>query len=98
MLCLLFARALENASLQLPLVTVQWFMCVFVNALPPETALRVWDMFLNEGSKVLFRIAIGLFKLHEKQLLGAKDAGEVYTVLKGMGRNVIDADLLIAAA
>ena len=91
-------RVLEGASLQLPLVTVQWFMCLFVNALPPETALRVWDMFLNEGCKVLFRIAVGLFKLHEKQLLAAKDAGEVYTILKGMGRNVIDADVLIATA
>jgi len=88
---------LEGAALQIPLVTVQWFMCVYVNAVPPETALRIWDMFLNEGPKVLFRVAVALFKLHEKQLLQAKDAGEVYNILKGMGKNVIDADLLIAA-
>jgi len=42
--------SLEEAQLQLPLVTVQWFMCLFVNTLRPEIALRVWDMFLNEGS------------------------------------------------
>lgn len=88
---------LEGAALQIPLVTVQWFMCVYVNALPPETALRVWDMFLNEGPKVLFRVAVALFKLHEKQLIQAKDPGEVYNILKGMGKNVIDADVLIAA-
>ena len=45
-------KVLEGAALQIPLVTVQWFMCIFVNAVPPETALRCWDMFLNEGSKV----------------------------------------------
>lgn len=47
-------------------------MCLFVNTLRPEVTLRIWDMFFNEGSKVLFRIAAALFKLHEKQLVAVK--------------------------
>ncbi|RYY83887.1 hypothetical protein EON63_10295 [archaeon] len=45
---------LDSHSLQLPLITVQWFMCLFVNTLRPTVALRVWDIFLNEGNKVRY--------------------------------------------
>ena len=47
-------------------------MCIFVNTLRPEVTLRIWDMFFNEGSKVLFRIAGALFKLHERELVAVK--------------------------
>lgn len=47
-------------------------MCIFVNTLRPEVTLRIWDMFFNEGTKVLFRIAAALFKLHEKELIAVK--------------------------
>ena len=67
---------MEKNQLQLPLITVQWFMCIFVNTLRPEVTLRIWDMFFNEGSKVLFRIAGALFKLHERELVAVK----VYTM------------------
>jgi hypothetical protein len=89
---------LEKNHLQLPLITVQWFMCLFVNTLRPEVTLRIWDMFLNEGSKVLFRIAAALFKLHEAQLLKVTDAGDLFTTLRKLGKDVVDADILITAA
>lgn len=84
--------------MQLPLITVQWFMCVFVNTLRPEVALRVWDIFLNEGGKVLFRIAAALFQLNEAKLLAAKDASDLFSLLRNMGKDVVDADALIALA
>jgi hypothetical protein len=90
--------AMDRNQLQLPLITVQWFMCIFVNTLRPEVTLRVWDMFLNEGNKVLFRIAAALFKLHEKRLMTVKDAGDLFTVLRGMGKDIVDADVLIGTA
>ncbi|KAJ1419579.1 rab-GTPase-TBC domain-containing protein [Ochromonadaceae sp. CCMP2298] len=90
--------AFETHNVQLPLITVQWFMCIFVNTLRPEVALRIWDMFLNEGSKVLFRIGAALFQLEEGKLLLAKDAADLFTQLKGMGRDLTDADALIALA
>lgn len=73
-------------------------MCVFVNTLRPEVALRVWDIFLNEGGKVLFRIAAALFQINEAKLLRAKDASDLFALLRNMGKDVIDADQLIAVA
>ena len=42
-------QKLEDNQLQLPIITVQWYLCLFVNTLRTEVGLRVLDMFLNEG-------------------------------------------------
>ncbi len=89
---------LEKEQLQLPLVTVQWFMCIFVTTLRHDVALRIWDIFLNEGSKVIFRIACALFKLNETKILQAKDGGDLFMILKKLGDEVIDADVLLMTA
>lgn len=44
------------------LYMTEWFMCVYSRTLPWSTVLRCWDMFFCEGVKVMFRIAIVLFK------------------------------------
>ncbi|XP_071094211.1 TBC1 domain family member 10B-like [Haliotis cracherodii] len=41
----------------------EWFMCVFTRNLPWACVLRIWDMFLCEGVKVMFRIALVLIKM-----------------------------------
>lgn len=56
------------------LYMVEWFMCVFCRTLPWPTVLRVWDMFFCEGAKVLFKVAIVLFKYG----LGTKDQCKQY--------------------
>lgn len=41
----------------------EWFLCVFARSLPFPTVLRVWDAFLSEGVKVLFRVGLILVRL-----------------------------------
>lgn len=89
---------IESLDIQLSVVTIQWFMCLFVNTLVPEVALRVWDIFLNEGDKVLFRVAIALLKMYEYQLQEVTEASDMYSLLKEVGKNVFDADVLIRLA
>ena len=86
--------------MDLSLVTVPWFMCLFVNTLRPEVTLRVWDMFLCEGCKVLFRISAALLKKHESALVAAstRDSVELFMEMKSIGRSELDADALIAMA
>ena len=46
-------------------VATQWFLCLFVNSLPLETCLRVWDAFFFERcASVLFRIGLALVDIH----------------------------------
>ena len=48
-------------------VSTNWFLCIFVNSLPLESCLRVWDIFFLEGcSSVLFRVALALVDVYYK--------------------------------
>ena len=91
-------KKLEDFELQLPIITVQWFLCLFINTLRPEVSLRIWDMFLNEGNKVLFRISMALFKSAQKEILAAKDPGDLFVTLRNIGTNIVDVDSLISLA
>ncbi|XP_034048477.1 TBC1 domain family member 10A [Thalassophryne amazonica] len=44
------------------LYMTEWFMCAFSRTLPWTSVLRVWDMFLCEGVKILFRVGLVLLK------------------------------------
>ncbi|KAI8809193.1 hypothetical protein BJ742DRAFT_805368 [Cladochytrium replicatum] len=79
----------------LMMVTTQWFMTIFVNVLPVETALRVWDCFLFQGEKILMRVALTLLKLHEKDILNYDDPIEAWKFIKEMPQKVIDCQSFI---
>lgn len=78
------AQKLDECGLQLSLCSIQWFMCLFVTTLRMEPALRVWDVFLNEGDYVLFRVAVGLLKLNEEAILSCSDFSALHLCLKGV--------------
>ena len=60
---------LEENRIDLRLITMEWFLCIFLNTLPMETTARIWDVMLYEGSSIIiFRIALGIFKILEPQL------------------------------
>ncbi|KAG8239350.1 hypothetical protein J437_LFUL017963 [Ladona fulva] len=40
----------------------EWFLCVYTRTLPWTTILRIWDMFLCEGVKVVIKVALVLLK------------------------------------
>lgn len=61
-------------------------------------ALRVWDIFLNEGDHVLFTISLALLQLCESHILAATDSGEVFNRLKDVGKSIMDPDILINKA
>ena len=35
------------------LVVSRWLLCLFVDVLPIETVLRIWDVLFNEGEPTL---------------------------------------------
>lgn len=46
------ASHFEEYSIDISLVTFNWFLVVFVENLPSDILLPLWDAFLYEGSKV----------------------------------------------
>jgi hypothetical protein len=60
--------------------------------------LRIWDIFLNEGSKVLFRVSIALLKKYEKEILKIDDIVELSKFFKSLEENFFDIDGLLSIA
>ena len=60
-----------------------------------QTMLRIWDTFLYEGSKVLFRFAIAIFKYYEEQLLVMNNSIKIFNCLRSMCQDASDVDRLV---
>ena len=45
-------EALQSNGVAMELFATQWLLSLYVNALPTETVLRVWDMFFYDGREV----------------------------------------------
>ncbi|XP_017306628.1 TBC1 domain family member 10A [Ictalurus punctatus] len=48
---------------------MEWFMCAFSRTLPWASVLRVWDMFLCDGVKMIFRVGLVVLM----SMLGTRD-------------------------
>ncbi|CAG8492126.1 5802_t:CDS:2 [Cetraspora pellucida] len=77
------------------LVTSHWFLTLYINILPIETLLRVWDCFFYEGNKILFRVALAILRLNEEKILAVDDPMEVFQVVQNMPKKLIDCHKLI---
>lgn len=51
-------KHLRHVKAEPVLYMTEWFLCAFTRTLPWDTLLRVWDVFLCEGVKVLFKTAL----------------------------------------
>ena len=50
----------------------QWFLCLFAKDLKPNILVRIFDVFLFEGFKVIYRFALAFLKLKEKEFISNK--------------------------
>lgn len=72
-----------------------WFMSLFVGVLPIETVLRVWDAFLYEGPRALYRYALAVFKLGESEIRKYRPGdGELFMLVQNLPRTCIDPNIL----
>ncbi|XP_061527387.1 TBC1 domain family member 10A-like [Phycodurus eques] len=67
--CPLAFRHLEKHKIDPILYMTEWFMCAFSRTLPWASVLRVWDMFLCDGVKIIFRVGLVLLKC----MLGSRE-------------------------
>ncbi|XP_044729147.1 growth hormone-regulated TBC protein 1-like [Chrysoperla carnea] len=70
-----------------PIVVTKWFVCLFVEVLPIETVLRIWDCLFAEGNKILFRVSLTLIRKNRDQLLACTDFPAIITCFRNMTRD-----------
>ncbi|CAD5320829.1 unnamed protein product [Arabidopsis thaliana] len=90
---------LDYLGVQVACVTGPWFLTIFINMLPWESVLRVWDVLLFEGNRVmLFRTALALMEFYGPALVTTKDTGDAVTLLQSMTGSTFDSSQLVFTA
>ena len=72
---------LQEHDIEVSLITLNWFLTLFSSVLHIRIIMRLWDLFLFEGSKVLFQVAVGLLKMYQDELLAADNAAAIFNIL-----------------
>ncbi|KAI5791905.1 rab-GTPase-TBC domain-containing protein [Geopyxis carbonaria] len=73
---------LVKADVQLSVVSLPWFLSLYINSMPLVFAFRVLDVFFLEGPKVLFQIGLAILRINGEELLDATDDGSFISILK----------------
>ncbi|KXJ94027.1 TBC domain-containing protein [Microdochium bolleyi] len=73
---------LVKSDIQLSVVSLPWFLSLYINSMPLVFAFRVLDVFFVEGPKVLFQVGLAILRINGEELLDATDDGTFISVLK----------------
>ncbi|XP_077090157.1 USP6 N-terminal-like protein isoform X2 [Siphateles boraxobius] len=60
---------LDNQEVFTSLYTMKWFFQCFLDRTPFTLTLRIWDIYILEGERVLTAMSYTILKLHKKTLL-----------------------------
>lgn len=59
----------QSSGVTPDLYLMDWILTLYVKTLPLDVASRVWDVFFRDGEEFLFRVALGILRLHQDVLL-----------------------------
>ncbi|XP_053690506.1 uncharacterized protein LOC128739134 [Sabethes cyaneus] len=63
----------DQYNLDSILYSLKWFFVVFIERIPFSLCLRVWDIYLLDGEKVVTAMAYTILRLHKSKILKLKD-------------------------
>uniref|UniRef100_A0A2C9MAG2 Rab-GAP TBC domain-containing protein n=2 Tax=Biomphalaria TaxID=6525 RepID=A0A2C9MAG2_BIOGL len=88
--CAALYTHLEEKDVDLSLFTFNWFLTVFIDGIRPELFLRIWDVFLYEGSKIMFRYALAFLKYAEDDILKQPNSLATNRYMRTLGESITD--------
>ena len=65
----------------LPMITMSWFLTIFINVMPYSSAMNLMDLLFYDGCKCLFQIGLALLDLNKTEILKCTDDGETMSLL-----------------
>ncbi|EDV28245.1 uncharacterized protein TRIADDRAFT_20607 [Trichoplax adhaerens] len=90
--------ALKNNDIELSLICLHWFLTAFASVVQTRVLLRLWDLYLYEGSIALFKFTLGMLHLRQKDLLSLDNSAEIFNMLSDIPLDVDDVEKLIEAS
>ncbi|XP_035252016.1 TBC1 domain family member 2B [Anguilla anguilla] len=88
----------ELHKVDFSLITFNWFLVVFVDSVVSDILFKIWDAFLYEGPKIMFRFALALFKYKEEEFLKLQDSMAIFKYLRYFTHTILDARKLMNIA
>ena len=65
----------------LNMISLSWFLTIFLSVMPYESAVNVMDCFFYDGAKVIFQVALMVLDWNQEELLKCRDEGEAMQLL-----------------
>ncbi|KAG7661951.1 GYP2 [[Candida] subhashii] len=69
-------------DIQLSIVSLPWFLSLYLSSMPLVFAFRILDVFFMQGPKTLFQVALAVLKLNGEILLQTEDDGAFISIIK----------------
>ncbi|CAE8732091.1 unnamed protein product, partial [Polarella glacialis] len=96
--CPKVAQEFKKHQVELLSICSEWYITWFAKSLPFYSVLRVWDTLFFEGFKVLFRVAMGVFKRAETEVLQCGSFDSVMQRAKQWPRCMVEHNELLKAS
>jgi len=77
----------------------EWFLCLFSRNLQFSTLVRIYDTFILEGFKIIYRFSLAFLKLREQKISSCSGMDSAFKIIKKSMENIdIDIDELFKIA
>jgi len=77
----------------------EWFLCLFSRNLQFSTLVRIYDTFILEGFKIIYRFSLAFLKLREQKISSCSGMDSAFKIIKKSMENLdIDIDELFKIA
>ncbi|XP_063222042.1 TBC1 domain family member 9 isoform X2 [Bacillus rossius redtenbacheri] len=63
------------------MISLSWFLTIFLSVMPYESAVNIMDCFFYDGAKVIFQVALATLEANQEGLLACREEGEAMQLL-----------------
>ncbi|CAH2268889.1 TBC1 domain family member 9 isoform X2 [Pararge aegeria] len=63
------------------MISLSWFLTLFISVMPYECAVNVMDCFFYDGAKVIFQVTLTILDINREVLLNCAEDGQAMQVL-----------------
>ncbi|KAM3963454.1 TBC1 domain family member 8/9 [Aphomia sociella] len=63
------------------MISLSWFLTLFISVMPYECAVNVMDCFFYDGAKVIFQVTLTILDINREKLLKCTEDGQAMQIL-----------------
>lgn len=73
---------ISNNDIQLSIISLPWFLSLFINSMPLVFSSRIIDILFLQGPRTLFQVALAILRVNGEKLLQSEDDGSFIQIIK----------------